>query len=285
MALPAVTIILLNMDGLKFTPSCITSLIKNTIFPFRLIVEDMASTDGSREWLREHEDIPNLKVIYNDKQDGFSRGNNIALEEARGDYVLFLNNDTLVFDPGWLHGLVEEMEYDKTIGICGAKLLYPNNLIQHGGVTFGYVQAVNRLVPFHIGRFEKREKYSEKRVLPAVTFACALVRRELLNEGLDESYGRGNYEDMDFCCKVRKEGHKILYNGEVELYHYEGGTTLRQPQPEWMEHVQRNWIMFSDRWNGWLMEDVKANQQTYGAGYGGAPPQNMFNNQDAEGRA
>lgn len=269
--LPKVDIIVLNCNGIKIMPACITTLLKNTLYPFHLIVVDNCSTDGSREWLVKHvKNLKNATLHLNEELDGgFSAGNNIGLQYAKGDYVLLLNNDTLIFERGWLHGLVEEMEADKKIGIEGAKLLYPNDLIQHAGVTYVIDPYQNMALPFHIGRFEKREKYAEKRALPAVTFACAFIRRELLKDGLDESYGKGNYEDTEFCCQIRRDGWKILYNGEVELYHYEGATMLTQMKADregWSQHTYDNWRKFSDKWNSWLLADMKENPSLYQAG-------------------
>jgi len=270
MALPKVDIIVLNFNGIKHTPTCVTSLYKNTSYPFSLVVVDNASTDGSKEWLKAHENLPNLTVHYNVERDGgFSEGNNVALGHCKGDYVLLLNNDTLIVNPDWLHCLVEEMEADKSVAVEGAKLLYPNDLIQHAGVTFAYDDRADLFVPFHRGRFDPRQNWSKVEKMPAATFACVLIRRSVMDEigGLDEAYGLGNYEDVDFCMQARKRGYSVLYNGGVELYHYEGATQLSRPdQRGWYEHINRNFLVFQDRWKEWLRKDFAENPALYRAG-------------------
>jgi GT2 family glycosyltransferase len=270
MALPKVDVIVLNFNGIKHTPACVTSLYKNTSYPFRLVVVDNFSADGSREWLRKHENLPNLTTIYNEEPDGgFSAGNNKALKQCNGDYAVLLNNDTLVIDPDWLHKLTSQMEADKSVAVQGCKLLYPSDMIQHAGVTYAYDDRTDVLVSFHRGRFDPRQNWGAAEKLPAVTFACVMLRRTFLDEvgGLDEAYGLGNYEDIDLCCQARKRGHGVLYNGGVELYHYEGATQLSRPdQKGWYEHIGKNLKIFQDRWREWLKADIRADPALYKAG-------------------
>jgi len=277
--LPKVDIIILNMDGMtppskKNTsylplPACLLSLYKRTVYPFHLIVVDNVSSDGSREWLvKQKKTLPNMTLHLNEELDGgYAAGNNIGLQYSDGDFVLLLNNDIMFSRSGWLETLVGEMAAEKNVGVEGVKLLYPNDLIQHAGVTFAHDPDNKYMVPFHLGRFEPRENWGLKQLLPAVTFACVLIRKELLNDGLDEKYGLGNFEDMDFCVKARHDGWDILYNPEVELYHYEGATQLNRPdQNEWNRHMKRNFLLFQTRWSKWLIEDMKQHPAFYRAG-------------------
>ena len=193
---------------------------------------------------------------------GYAEANNIGLKSCKGKYVLLLNNDTLAIKKGWLKRMVNIIENDGTVAIVGCKLLYPTDLIQHAGVTFGYDPKLEQMVPLHIGRYQQRHNpaFNVERFLPAVTFACALIRRELLKDGLDTSYGRGGYEDTDFCMKQLKAGWNIKYV-PVELYHYEGHTTLKLDR--WFETIKNNYLRWLDRWNEWLKEDIQKRPELY----------------------
>jgi len=291
---PKVDIIILNFNGLTHLKPCLASLYKHTSQNFHLIVVDNVSTDGSREWLTSFsEKVNNITLHFNEKPDGgYAEGNNIGLQYAKHKYVLLLNNDTLIIEKGWLKRIVQEMKQNPKVGIIGVKLVYPNDLIQHAGVTFGCEMGTNQMRPFHIGRMFSRERpepfhigrmfsrerpeFNIQREVPAVTFACVLIRHELLKNGLDETYERGCFEDVDFCLKVRKQGYKILYV-PVELYHYEGATNLPKPnwmsyvaknfqiflEPNWMSYVAKNFQIFLDRWNEWLKRDFEENQDLY----------------------
>lgn len=263
---PKVDIIILNMNGLQHLKPCLASLYKHTSQLVHLIVVDNCSTDGSREWLESFaEKANNVTLHFNEELDGgYADGNNIGLQYAKHKYVLLLNNDTLIIEAGWLKRLVKEMEQNPKVGLVGVKLVYPNDLIQHAGVSFGYDPIDDVMRPFHIGRWfpRYREEFCIQREVPAVTFACVLIRRELLKDGLDTTYKRGNFEDTDFCLSARKQGYKILYV-PTELYHYEGATNLAKPQREWFANVNKNYQIFLSRWNAWLKEDVEKNGFLY----------------------
>lgn len=262
-----VDLIVLNHNGLQYLKGCLQSLYKNTEHPFHLIVVDNASSDGSRGWLYKFTaEKDNIALHFNEDPDtSFSKGNNDGLRYAEDKYVLLLNNDILIIRKGWLKKLVSELDADEKIGVVGVKLLYPNDLIQHAGCSFGFREIDRKMVPFHLGRYCPRDtpEYNVKRFVPMVTFACVLIRRELLKDGLDEAYKLGGFEDTDFCCKVRKQGYKILYTPEVELYHYEGATCLARPKHQWMMQLAQNWQTFTSQWNDWLKEDFTKNSKLY----------------------
>ena len=267
-----VDIIIPNYNGLSVLQSCIKSLYKNTEYPFHLVVVDNGSTDGSLEWLisfssktsSAYPQAANNKhsISHDNSPLGYAAANNVGLKSCKGKYVLLLNNDTLAIKKGWLKRMVNVMENDSTVGIVGCKLLYPTDLIQHAGVTFGYDPIRNQTAPLHIGRYQPRNHpaFNVERFLPAVTFACALIRRELLADGLDEAYGRGGHEDTDFCMKQLKAGWNIKYV-PVELYHYEGYTILGLDK--WMEHSSNNYLLWLKRWNDWLIKDIQKRPELY----------------------
>lgn len=261
-----VDIIITTWNGLSYLKPCITSLYKHTAYPFHLIVVDNASTDDTASWLTAfNEKVSNLTVhVCEQPTASFSEANNVGLRYAKHPYVLLLNNDTLMIHKGWLHQLVDVMEQNGKAGIVGVKLIYPNGLIQHAGMSFGYDALSNSMRPYHIGRLFPRDRpeFNVQREVPAVTFACVLIRRSLLQDGLDEAYRKGCYEDTDFCMTIRKQGWKILYT-PVEIYHYEGRTSLTIPHDEWYGQVQKNFQLFLSRWNNWLHMDFNKHNELY----------------------
>lgn len=252
-------IIMLNWNKLSLLQMCLETLYQHTDYPFHLIIVDNASTDGSVEFLKTLDTLyPDVTVHFCPYEtSGFNEGNNMGLHYSDGDAVLLLNNDVLIPRVGWLHAMVKTL-FTEDVGIVGCKLLYPNELIQHAGVWFN-----EKLQSFHIGRFQSKEKYSTMREVPAVTFACALIKKELLRFGLDEGYWAGTFEDLDFCTQARSMGYKILYCPDATLYHYESATSLSLPSTFWHSITIRNATKFLNRWGSWLMQDMTFNPELY----------------------
>jgi len=255
-----VDVIMLNYNGLNFTPKCIETLYKNTDYPFNLIVIDNQSTDGSAEWLDSaSQSYPNMTVHFNTRLDsGYAEGINTGLKLSKAPYVCLLNNDILIAQKNWLSLLVDALEKDPTRGIVSPKLLYPDKRIQYAGATFnqkGYC--------YHIGRFRPAIMFSLEREIPIATFACVLIKRELLKDGLDEAYLLGTFEDMDFCMKARFEGWKVMYCPQVTLYHYESATQLTRFKDHFAVQQCVNWERFARRWIPWLIINRNAYPEVY----------------------
>ena len=171
------------------------------------------------------------KVILSPVNRGFAGINNDAVKRGKARLLLLLNSDTKILTPGWLKTMASEFS-DKTVGCVGAKLLYfsdkdtierPAGKIQHAGVAFNLIGQA-----FHIfmGWESDNPKVTERREMNAVTGACLMTRRSLYEKlgGLDEQYTKGNFEDVQYCLQVRRTGHKIIYNPNVVLNHYAGGS-------------------------------------------------------------
>jgi hypothetical protein len=292
---PLVSIIMLNWNGLKFTPNCIETLYRNTDYPFHLTVVDNQSTDGSQDWLNfAAQSYPNMEVVYcNELNSGFADGVNIGLKflnqtAQTAPYVLLLNNDTIFMQKNWLSLLVAALEKDSSIGIVSPKLLYPDGRIQYGGSTF-----TPDLQPYHIGRYKNAEGFNVEREVPWATFACALIRRELLFSsthpepltpigqnkpvqsiqvngesviGLDNAYKLGTFEDVDFCTQTRFNGYKILYCPQAKVYHYEGATVFTVNKAHYQQQQQANAQLFYGRWRDWLRMNRNAYPELYTEG-------------------
>lgn len=260
-----VAILMLNWNGLRFTPKAVDSLYRNTDYPFTLTVVDNQSTDGSAEWLSfASKSYPNMNVVLLDRLNtGYADGNNIGLKflKERGcesPYVLLLNNDTVFLQRDWLTQLVNVLEKDLDAGVVAPKLLYPDGRIQFGGASF-----TADLQPYHIGRYKKADSSTKERAVPWVTFACALIRKELLQNGLDDNYKLGTFEDVDFCTKARFLGYKIMYQPQASIYHYEGASVFTVNRTHYIQQQQANGELFYGRWRDWLRMNRNAHPEVY----------------------
>jgi len=152
----------------------------------------------------------------------YSAINNFAAKEAAGEYLIFLNNDTEVIEPRWIEEMLGYCQRPD-VGICGARLYYPDDRLQHCGIVVGIGGIAG-----HICHLEKRDsggyfgRVYKTQDVSAVTAACLMISRRVFEEvgGFDESLAVA-YNDVDLCLKVRDKGLLVVYNAWCVLYHYE----------------------------------------------------------------
>ncbi|HVA27041.1 MAG TPA: glycosyltransferase, partial [Candidatus Baltobacteraceae bacterium] len=207
-----------------------------------VIVIDNASSDETPEML---EAFPWVRVIRNETNLGFAGANNQGAREANGTYLVLLNNDTQPL-PGWLASMLAHAKRPD-VGAVGARLLYPNDTVQHAGVAVvGVPFSKQALVPFHHNLNVPKDDVNASQVhdFQAVTGACLVTRRDLYVElgGLDETFWNG-YEDIDYCFKVRERGLRVVCDGEAVLYHFESQSgAQRFRKTLWnCEHLVARW--------------------------------------------
>ena len=263
---PMVSIILLNRDGAHHLRRLFNTFKERTTYPnYELIIVDNSSSDESIEIINSHEELP-ITLIENDVNRSFSYANNQAVEVAKGDYLLFLNNDMEVC-VGWLNHLMDTALSDSNIGAVGSKLIYPDasssvyNIeksytIQHAGIVFnqkdGYVRPYNKDNGM---AYEFEDNTPKERV--AVTAATLLVEKSKYEEvgGFDNDYEYG-FEDVDLCLKLYKHGYKNYYNPKSVLFHYEFGTQESNEAEIVKNRRIRNKEVFTKKWNTWLKREV-----------------------------
>ena len=219
---PIVSLILLNWNGRQHLSYCLPSLLATNYPQYELIVVDNASTDGSVEFVRQN--FPNVRVIVNERNLGFSAGMNVGLRAARGKILVLLNNDLEVY-PDWLRALVDALLVDEMVGIAGCKVYYPDGkTLQHAGGIIHYPQAM----PDHYGhRQEDQGQYNERREVDYVIGAALAVKRAALERVgyLDEGFFL-YYEDADLSFSARKAGYKTIYVPEAVVIHHEAMTSV-----------------------------------------------------------
>ncbi|UCC95942.1 MAG: glycosyltransferase, partial [Candidatus Omnitrophota bacterium] len=211
-------------DPTKFE-SCIHSIVKNSSFKnYEILIVDNSFGELPWERIKEiiPESIPHLYIKY-DEPFNFSRMNNIAAERAEGDYLIFLNDDTEVISSDWIEAMLEQAQVPG-VGVVGAKLLFPDGKIQHGGVFLVDHGGAGR----HAFRyFSDSMNYwnglsGVVRNCSAVTFACAMVSKEVFFSlgGIDEKL-EIECNDVDFCLRALMASYRIVWTPFAVLYHNE----------------------------------------------------------------
>ncbi len=221
------SVIVLAWNGMDYLGDCLDAVLAQEYADFEVIVVDNQSADGSADFVAAH--YPQVRLIRNDRNLGFSGGNNVGLQAAEGDIFVLLNQDTKV-QPGWLSALATTLE-DPTIGIAGCKLLYPDGTIQHAGGRIVNARGAAE----HIGRHEPdRGQYDQLRDVDYVTGAAmALTRATWQRIGpLDEGFFPAYYEDTDWCYRARGAGLRVVYCPAAVAIHYESTSAA----PDSYEH-------------------------------------------------
>jgi GT2 family glycosyltransferase/predicted TPR repeat methyltransferase len=265
------SIIILTWNQLPLTQACFTSIAAHTPEPYELIVVDNGSSDGTVEWLKKQAATDTrIRLIENSINKGFAAGCNQGIRAARGEYLLLLNNDTVV-TPGWLSGLHEVLARYSDTGIVGPMTNSASG-IQVVADT-GYASLSE--LPAWSAAFRENNRY---RIIPQrrIVGFCMLFRQELIKKTglLDESFGSGNYEDDDLCLRAELAGYRNLIAGDVFIHH-EGGATFSGNCLDRGEKNRANRIIFKQKWDpsrleetvlrNWLVlnaiEDAKAQSQ------------------------
>jgi GT2 family glycosyltransferase len=241
------SIIIPVFNKLELTRQCLTTLASLTTMPeYEVIVVDNDSTDGTAEFLASLGG--DVQVIRNPENHGFAVACNQGAKAASGEFLLFLNNDTIPTE-GWLNALVDEVERHPDVAVVGSKLLYEDGTIQHAGVAFSR----NMFGPYHI--YQKRPAdwpmVNRRREFQCVTAACMLVRRAVFEQAgqFDEGFKNG-FEDVDLCLKIREMKWRIIYRPDSVVYHLESQTPGRKA------HEADNAKRLRERWaHKWWISD------------------------------
>ena len=224
---PLVSVVIINWNGEDILRECLSSLFTQNYRNIQVIVLDNNSKDKSKEIIKNFKKV---ELIEGDKNLGFAQGNNVAYAKAKGEYVLLLNNDTIV-TKNFLKHLVAFLEKDKDIGIVQPKILYKGNP-SYNDNTINSIGAFFTPTGFlyypGYGKKSNLSMYSRENEIFSAYGACMLVRKKLIDKiGLFDSDFFLYFEETDFCLRVHLAGYKIIYTPESSIYH-KGGVSARK---------------------------------------------------------
>ncbi len=232
---PLVTIIIPTKNNLPLLKGCISSLLEKTEYPhYEVLVVDNGSDDATL--LQYYQELGSaqdsrVRVLYYNQPFNYSAMNNLGVNEATGDYVLLLNDDTQIIQPEWLGRMMAHAQRDE-VGAVGARLLHKDSTINHAGIIVGMVGSAGHPGANH--PFESRDIFMGRDKLEqnfcAVMGACLLVKKSRYQEvgGLNEVELAVSYNDVDFCLRLMQAGYSNVYTPFATLIHYGSFTQIRE---------------------------------------------------------
>ena len=255
-----VSIIIPSRDLGSTVDKCLESIFSKTDYPnYEVVFIDNGSTepdalDVLKHWKEAEKD--RFKLYPYDIPFNYSKLNNYAVSKANGKYLLFLNNDIEVLRPDWLTAMVEQAQRP-SIGAVGAKLLYPDDTIQHAGVVIGIGGVAG-----HSHKHFSAEDMGYFRTIQtinnysAVTGACLMCRREVFDAvgGFEEQLSVA-FNDVDFCLKISSLGYNNIYLPHVVLYHYESKSRGYEDTPEKQARFEKEIAFMQTKWSKLINHD------------------------------
>lgn len=276
MTSPILSIVIVNFNAKRYLEQCLHSIFDHPVrATLEVILVDNASSDDSLHVVAEK--FPLVKLIRNERNEGFIKANNLGIRQASGQYVLSLNNDTKVL-AGALDALVGYMDSNLDVGACGGKLLNVDGTIQHQckrgfptpSSTLFYFLKLHKLFPknrifgHYLLTYLDPSKISD---VDSLSGACLLVRRRVIQSVgiMDEAfimYG----DDLDWCYRIKHAGWRVVYVPQAEIVHYGGmgGSRAMPYRNIWEFHRSMavfyrkhyaaesffllNWIVYSAVW-------------------------------------
>ncbi|QJR16531.1 glycosyltransferase family 2 protein [Usitatibacter palustris] len=254
---PLVSIICPTRNGVKLVRMCVESVRAKTTYPNYefLLVDNGSDDDDAIEYFQSLADQGKVRILKDPRPFNFSRINNDSARAAKGDVLVFLNNDIEVISPDWLTELVSHA-VRPGIGAVGAKLWYPNDTIQHAGLILVAGLAAHA----HHGKARGDHGYFSRasltQALSGVTGACLCVTRKVFDEvgGFDEALAVA-FNDVDLCLKIQAAGYRNIYTPFAELYHHESASRGYEDTPEKMARFEKEAGAVRARWMPVLMND------------------------------
>lgn len=250
---PKVSVLVLNYNNLEHTIQAVFCALCNT---GDVACEFLVLDNGSGNWdvhqmERYLSPFDNVRVIPSKKNTFFGEGNNLLIDEARGEYLFFLNNDAYL-GKSTITELVRIMDENETCGLAGATLLFPDGQIQEeGGTALDCGQVVQHSKHLPVAEFILRRKPEQGlRDVDYVSAAVSLVRTETIRKigGFDYIYEPLFFEDTDLCRRIRAHGYKILVSRETFAVHLENTSTKEFLANKFMDQIRSNRLKYATRW-------------------------------------
>jgi len=231
------SVIIVNWNSIEFIKPCLISVFNNnTEYSFEVIVVDNASTDNSSEILKK--EFPDIQLIQNDNNIGFTKANNQAIREAKGKYILLLNPDTIITDQNIFKDWIVFMDNHSEAGASGCKLIYEDGSHQVGDAGFKPTFKTVFNFSFFLSKFKPLKykgmflNYDKLNIPIEVDWICGagfLVRKSILEKvGLMNEDIFMYADDIEWGCRIRECGYKIFYLPLMKIIHLQGGSAKKQ---------------------------------------------------------
>ena len=238
------SIIIVTYNNADYTRLCLDSIYRKTIYPnYEVIVVDNCSTDGTQALLAGYASAhDNFQCIQNERNEGFAKANNIGLANARGEYVVLLNNDTIV-SPEWLSTLIFHLR-DPQVGMVGPLTNWSGNESRID-VTYTSVRVMDEFA-----RAYTRARYDQLFDIRMLAMFCVALRRATFDEigPLDERFGIGMFEDDDYALRVRQRGLRVVCAEDAFIHHWGAASFSKLPRETYDTLFDENRRQFEDKW-------------------------------------
>lgn len=251
---PLVSVVVVTYNNLDLTRKCLDSVERHTSnVRYEIVIVDNASQDGTPDFLREYASTrPFVRLQLNDDNLGFSAANNQGLAMSKGDYLVILNNDTVVTS-GWAMGFIRHLRRDPTIGLIGP---VTNNIGNEAKVPVVYqslddmpAQAANYTAA-HLG---------EAFDIHTLAFFCVMIPRPVYERigGLDEAFGLGFFEDDDYCRRVQEIGMKCVCAEDVFVHHNLSASFNKLGDERKRKLMEKNRQIYEAKWGPWVPHEYR----------------------------
>lgn len=234
---PKISIVILSYNHPDLLQKTLDSVANHSFYPnLEIIIVDNASNEETVDLLNKYNHIKNIKIIFNQQNYGFAKGNNIGLKAATGDYLILLNNDVIV-TPGWVSRLLFHVR-KPNVGLVGPV----TNSIGNEAKIDATLSDYQKYTYSHWG---------ETLEVNNIAAFCWIISRETYQKigDLDKRFGRGMFEDDDYCKRIKKIGLKILIADDVFIHHF-GGASFKQLQSEeYQQLFSENKSKFETKWH------------------------------------
>lgn len=250
LSLPSISVVVLTYNNWAYTEACLNSLFKRTDYPGRLevVVADNASSDETvgrlKDWAARE---PRMKLVLNDRNLGFSAGNNTGLAAATGDYLVMLNNDTVV-TRGWALTLLRHFQRDPKLGLLGPATNHIGNESKvpvHYDTLEQMPAAARGWTLAHMGQLHP---------MRTLAFFCVMMPRAVYEQvgPMDENFGRGFFEDDDYCRRIEQLGLHMACADDVLVHHRLSASFDKVDNGERQALFERNKAYYESKWGAWV---------------------------------
>lgn len=253
---PRVSIVIVTHNNWAYTKQCLESLFRNSRYPnLEIIMVDNASTDKTKEGLSSATH-PDLKLVFSPENVGFAGGNSLGCKISSGDYLILLNNDTIV-PPGWIQRLIDPLIKHPELGMAGPM---SNRAGNDQMLDYFIGSSLKGADPDWLKEFYDMNK-GRIRFTEMLGFYCVAIKKELFEKAghLDTGFAIGMFEDDDYCERVKILGYKLAIVEDAFVYHYGSASFKKMPVEQYSSIFNENKLYFESKWGKNWVPHAKPN--------------------------